>query len=168
MERLISRLQETLAEDEAAKEALLHLRNNPNEVHFSPRKYSGVSQLDVPKECPSESGNVFIMELIVASTLSTCSGFLDLPLKMVANKVDLNMGLLQNICTTQTKDWSSNLQKSMEQVAEAYDLAIQRGVCTASSSQRNKLSEFKKELTALHAAPHSAGKRPRSQVFQHG
>lgn len=159
MERLISHLQETLAEDEAVKEALLHLRNT-NDVDTGPASNtSHGGGLSMPLKCTGEHGNVFLLELIVSSVLQTCSAFLDLPVRIVASRLGITAGLLHNICATQTycTEWSPNLLHSMEQVTEVYSLALQRGVCAASLTQRNKLLQWRDELNRLSTAPQGSG-----------
>lgn len=158
MEKLITHLQETLDEDEAAKEALLHLRNTKNADEVS-RKSHTVGQMKLPLKCSNESGNIFLLELVVASIMGTCSGALDLPLKIAASRLELNVGLLRNICTTQTfiTHWSINLLQCLHQIVQVYELAIQRGVCTASGEQWNRLNVLKQEIVQLRDAPRGSG-----------
>jgi hypothetical protein len=165
MEKLISHLQETLDEDEAAKEALLQLKSNtgagnqtqPNQTEVLGKR---ARPLNLPLKCSTENGNTFLFEIITSSLLKQCESALDLPIKIASMKLDVPANLLGNICVTQNvyNDWSPNFLRSLDQLVQIYELALEHGVCVASTTQRGRLASLKSEIAQVRQAPRGAGR----------
>jgi hypothetical protein len=162
MDKLIDQLQETLDEDEAAKEALLQLRNVSNGTE---QAFPGASKALarrstlMQQSCVSELGNCFIFELIISAILRACTDALDLPLKIVSCILDVNCAFLANICKTQTlyTTWEPNTIDNVSQIVDVFEIALERGVCIATSAQRDRLKCLKEELSDVKDAPRGAG-----------
>jgi hypothetical protein len=169
MEKLISHLQETLDEDEAAKEALLQLKSNamagtqtqPNHTEVLGKR---ARPLNLPLKCSTENGNTFLFEIITSSLLKQCESALDLPIKIASMKLDVPTHLLGNICVTQNvyRDWSPNFLHNIDQVVQIYELALEHGVCLANTTQRRRLTSLKSEIAQVRQAPRGAGKNSKS------
>lgn len=84
MERLISHLQDTLDEDETAKDALLLLRNKENNCRVS-------ESVDPWEQINDRFTKLLIFESIVAKIMDRCTTSIDLPLFITSMKLELSV-----------------------------------------------------------------------------
>ena len=146
MERLINHLQDTLDEDEAAKDALLLLRNKENNCRVS-------ESVDPWEHINDRFTKLLIFESIVAKIMDRCKTSIDLPLFIVSMKLELSVYILRTICDKQTlyTTWSANFIQCINQVISIFETAVLQNIYVPNAVQIIKLAEFKEKIKEIQS-----------------
>lgn len=156
MERLITHLQQTLDDDEAAKDALLMLRtgsaeniDSPSQEHDSERRI-----------LIEENSNVFILQSIMSRILKDSILPVDLPIKIAAMHLDISPKLIRNLCATQSiyTTWSTKFTGCFKQVLDIHEWFVQHKCLLISAAQESKIQFLQQEVKRLQEEPYGAGK----------
>jgi len=165
MDRLINHLQQTLDDDDVAKDALLMLRtvcpeSSGNQVDSEGPKNPQVSKSDGTISI-EENSHIFILQMITSRILSDSMLSVDLPIKVIAMQLDISPKLIHNFCATQTMypSWSSKFTGCFKQVLSILEWLIQTKMLLASSAQLSKLQYLREEIHRVQEAPLGAGAR---------
>lgn len=173
MEKLISHLQETLDEDEAAKEALLLLRNagsTPDTVERAELHKCDVTVPDgigLHEDELNSRASVFILQSIASKIIQDSTTNLCLPVKVASMQLQLPPSLLMEICfmeDTRTQ-WPPNFVNCFQRVLEVCRLAVERGVIILSAEQSSKLTSLVEQVQQIRTAPRGAGTNMHNCMF---
>ena len=166
MDRLINHLQQTLDDDEVAKDALLMLKtvcpntSTENPIDSEEKKNPQVSKSDDTISI-EENSHIFILQMIASRILNDSVLPVDLPIKVIAMQLDISPKLIHTFCASQTMypSWSSKFTGCFKQVLSILEWLIQTKMLLASAAQLSKLQFLREEIHRVQEAPLGAGKK---------
>lgn len=164
MEKLISHLQQTLDEDEAAKEALLLLRSHGSAENANIQTTAvNLPSIDVRlfDEVFDSRSSMFILQSITSKIIEDSITNLDLPVKVAAMQLQIPPKLLLEICFIENTStpWPHNFVSCFWRVLEVCKSSIDRGMLFFSLEQFRKLQELFTEVERIRSGPRGAGKK---------
>lgn len=161
MDRLINHLQQTLDDDEVAKDALLMLKTVCSESLAGNPVDPEEPKEPQPNETTSieENSHIFILQMITSKILNDTVLPVDLPIKVIAMQLDISPKLIHSFCATQTMfpSWSSKFTGCFKQVLSILEWLIQTKMLLASPAQLSKLQYLRDEIQRVQDAPLGAG-----------
>lgn len=155
MERLITHLQQTLDDDEAAKDALLMLRTGSAESMDSPSQENDSER----RILIEENSNIFILQSVLSRILKDSVLPIDLPIKIAAMHLDISPKLMRDLCATQTiyTTWSTKFSGCFKQVLDIHQWFVENKCLLISSAQEAKLQFLQQEVKRMKEEPYGAG-----------
>lgn len=164
MDRLINHLQQTLDDDEVAKDALLMLKTvctedtagNPAPTDGAKNPQASGPEATIAIE---ENSHIFILQMITSRILNDSASPVDLPIKIIAMQLDIAPKLIHSFCATQTMfpSWSLKFTGCFQQILSILEWLIQTKSLLASQDQLSKLQYLREEAQRVQDAPPGAG-----------
>lgn len=166
MERLISHLQQTLDDDDAAKDALLLLRSGAEDSAQNENPPAGNIEQESDFEMEAErrilieeSSHLFILQSITSKILKDSVHPIDLPIKIAALHLDIPPKQIRAFCISQPfhTNWCQKFTVCFTQILDILEWLAKDGRVELSHLQINKLKYLREEMARIEQAPSGEG-----------